>query len=159
MHPFNPALLSLALAGALASPAAAAMHEQGPLGVSAEGAPTPDAADLSKMRLPEKATPTPVVYRPPVKAAAAPTRMTRAHARWLQMEALSSRIDGRERLGKLDGAKAGQCRAELLRLQTVYQFHSEDQGQDLSPSRSKRLRLELNALERQVEDPAASAKR
>lgn len=158
MHPFKPPLLGFLAALALLSPARAAMHDMGPMAITAEGAPTPDAGVLSKMHLPDP-SPNGLSGSSAVDIKRSAARRSRGHTRWLQIQGLSSRISGMQRSGKLTTEKASALGRELLAIEDKYHLRNEADALDLPLGQGKLLRTELNALERQLERDTTALKR
>ena len=144
------ATLTLLLTGLLGTPARAALHDMGPMGNSASGAPTPDAAVLSKSRLPDLPTPAPTTMTASTLVQISAARKMRAHARWLDIQSLSQRIKLLTDSGKLSLAQGDSQNSELSAIQDKYRFHLESDGFSLSPRQNMHLRAELSAFSRKL---------
>jgi hypothetical protein len=138
--------------------ALAALHDSGPMGTGASGAPTPDAAVLSAQRLPDLATPAASSPSAATVIRYSAARKMRAHARWAQMKALTKRINTEAKAGRLLSHRADALRAELNAIQERYHFRMELEGGALSKAQDAALKGELEALNREITESVGAAK-
>lgn len=135
----------------MSMPAGAAMNDPGPMGSTAEGAPTPDAELRSKMQQPAPLTPRPLPPSPIKKIKKwSADRKAKSHALWLQIQAISSRIDESQRLGRLDPNAANERRKQLSALQKKYGIKGKADDLSLSSKNRRQLKMDLDALENKV---------
>ena len=149
MNPSQRTLLAALLACATA-PVLAGTVDTGPMGVEAGGAPTPDAALLSKMRLPDAPAPKPLTRSVTTASQRTASRKARFHPLWLRIQSFTSRVDESEKLGRLPQPEASQARRDLSALQDKYMLRKESDGLNLAPKQRLGLETDLAALEARV---------
>lgn len=143
-------LVILLLVTSILVPLHAALHDSGPMGDSPEGVATPDAAALSRMQLLDQNTPMAATQTASVLIPVTPVRQARFHPLWLQIRALSKGISEAAKSGKLTPDEAANATKELGAIEDRYHLSKEEDGQRLTASTRRRLKLELDTLNAKV---------
>ena len=145
--------LLAALAGlSLAQATQAALHDTGPMGATAPGAPTPDAAVLSKMRLPDPPTPLPLSATA-ISATAKEAKDEGPSSAGLlkqDVDAMVKRIDAAVGNGVLSAKDAAHLQAQLASSKAALHLQQEADYEKLNGKQRRKLRAKLDQLDKKI---------